>query len=518
MPIIKLQVRAEERLASSELFTTAVAEKDSAGILDGVAMANLVGIVRQLGDLAEYAAGVFDSLNKEVQATALRGEALGHRVRRLEVQVPAVEEAILTDTNPLRFVSAPGVEWRASVHTEQNHFSRGDPPAFVVDAYKGCRASPQLSQLDRFHGGTAGACMRRYSDPSFLKREWAKAELAKARIDRQARQEERKQKRQSQSLGSPSAKRAQQQRAGHSREFSQSFTPTDLPLLHSPADQRVANIMSQSSFQDDPSFQRPPHGASSAAGMGGEGYGLSGQGRHQVAPSRERQLPGAARNSGRGGGGLARTQSDAVTATLALQRYLSDASSQSEDRRPNLTPERPGQQPGLARVPGGAEAAAAGADKKKKKKGAAAAAAAADGGRAFVRSKTMHAHVAAPADGFDDESDSDGNTLAPRRRPSGSGGGSGGAVDPLTLLRQDPGAFVQDWVRRGHDAPGERGWVGGGGGRQHQQQQQQQLEDRRAAGGGGRGGGGGGGERGGAHHHERRESASQITPLFGDGA
>lgn len=53
MPLVRYEVRCEHSLANPELYRTA-GRDDSEGLLEGVAMAGLVGIVRQLGDLAEY--------------------------------------------------------------------------------------------------------------------------------------------------------------------------------------------------------------------------------------------------------------------------------------------------------------------------------------------------------------------------------------------------------------------------------------------------------------------------------
>ncbi len=54
MPLVRYEVRCEYSLANPELYHSA-ARDDPEALLEGVAMAGLVGIVRQLGDLAEYA-------------------------------------------------------------------------------------------------------------------------------------------------------------------------------------------------------------------------------------------------------------------------------------------------------------------------------------------------------------------------------------------------------------------------------------------------------------------------------
>lgn len=53
MPLVRFQVRNEYGLGQPELYKEANKE-DPKAVLDGVAVAGLVGILRQLGDLAEY--------------------------------------------------------------------------------------------------------------------------------------------------------------------------------------------------------------------------------------------------------------------------------------------------------------------------------------------------------------------------------------------------------------------------------------------------------------------------------
>lgn len=50
MPLVRTTVRNEYKLGTSELYKD---NEDPKALLDGVAVAGLVGILRQLGDLAE---------------------------------------------------------------------------------------------------------------------------------------------------------------------------------------------------------------------------------------------------------------------------------------------------------------------------------------------------------------------------------------------------------------------------------------------------------------------------------
>ncbi|CAK9260604.1 unnamed protein product [Sphagnum jensenii] len=156
-------------------------EVEPLGLLEGVAMAGLVGIVRQLGDLAEFAAEIFRDLHDELMAIGGRGHDLMVRLQQLEAELPVVEKALLSEPNQLRFAYSPGSDWHATIRNDQNHCTQGDLPRFIRHFYEECRGPPRLFLLDKFDvAGAAGACLKRYTDPSFFKLEWANSELMKA--------------------------------------------------------------------------------------------------------------------------------------------------------------------------------------------------------------------------------------------------------------------------------------------------------------------------------------------------
>lgn len=53
MPLVRVAVRNEYGSGMAELYKEQVDKEDPKALLDGVAVAGLVGILRQLGDLAE---------------------------------------------------------------------------------------------------------------------------------------------------------------------------------------------------------------------------------------------------------------------------------------------------------------------------------------------------------------------------------------------------------------------------------------------------------------------------------
>ncbi|KAK9920292.1 hypothetical protein M0R45_028850 [Rubus argutus] len=188
MPLTRYQIRNEYGLADPELYKAADRD-DPEALLEGVAMAGLVGVLRQLGDLAEFAAEIFHDLHEEVMATATRGHGLMVRVQQLEAEFPSIEKALLSQTNHSSFFSNAGVDWHPNLRSEQNLITRGDLPRFVMDSYEECRGPPRLFLLDKFDVAGAGACLKRYSDPSFFKVESA---FSLASVDMQRERKIRK--------------------------------------------------------------------------------------------------------------------------------------------------------------------------------------------------------------------------------------------------------------------------------------------------------------------------------------
>ncbi|XP_043689548.1 protein SCAR3-like isoform X2 [Telopea speciosissima] len=169
MPLARVVVRNEYGLGAPELYNAANGE-DPKAILNGVAISGLVGILRQLGDLAEFASEVFHDLQEQVMATASRNHKMMVRVQQIEAALPPLEKAVMSQSSCIHFAYTTGSYWHHKIQTEQNHLIYSDLPQFIVDSYEECRDPPCLNLLDRFDSGGSGACMKRYSDPSFFKR------------------------------------------------------------------------------------------------------------------------------------------------------------------------------------------------------------------------------------------------------------------------------------------------------------------------------------------------------------
>ncbi|XP_030538650.1 protein SCAR2 [Rhodamnia argentea] len=180
MPLTRYQIRNEYGLADPELYRAADKD-DPEALLEGVAMAGLVGVLRQLGDLAEFAAEIFHDLHEEVLATASRGHSLMVRVQQLELEFPLIEKALLSQTNHSSFLSNQGADWHPNMRSKQNLIAQGDLPRFIMDSYEECRGPPRLFLLDKFDVAGAGACLKRYTDPSFFRVEASVDEVQRER-------------------------------------------------------------------------------------------------------------------------------------------------------------------------------------------------------------------------------------------------------------------------------------------------------------------------------------------------
>ncbi|KAI3456155.1 hypothetical protein Pfo_012818 [Paulownia fortunei] len=169
MPLVRVEVRNEYGLGAPEMYREANKEEPKE-ILEGVAVAGLVGVLRQLGDLADFAAEVFHGLQEEVMITTSRSHKLMARVQRIEAALSPLEKAVLAQRSHLHFAYTAGSNWHSPLRCEKNHFVYSDVPNFILDSYEDCRGPPRLHLLDRFDPGGPGSCLKRYSDPTFFKR------------------------------------------------------------------------------------------------------------------------------------------------------------------------------------------------------------------------------------------------------------------------------------------------------------------------------------------------------------
>lgn len=179
MPLVRFEVKNEYGLGSEEMYRRrgGVSDEDPKAILEGLTVAGLVGILRQLGDLAEFASEIFHDLQEEVMVTAARSHKMIARVKNLEASIPPVEKAILAQKSHIHFAYIDGTEWHPKIQTRKNQIVYSYLPRFIMDTYEECRDPPDFHVLDKFDKGGPGSCVRRYSDPSYFKRALANSEM-----------------------------------------------------------------------------------------------------------------------------------------------------------------------------------------------------------------------------------------------------------------------------------------------------------------------------------------------------
>ncbi|XP_078160287.1 uncharacterized protein LOC144555746 [Carex rostrata] len=167
MTMYGYEIRNEYGLGAAELYKT-VYQDDPEAILEGVAVAGLVGFLRQLGDLAEFAAEIFHGLHEEITNTASRSQNIMHRVQQLEADLPMVEKDLFHDRYT-DYALMEGIRWHPNLETDSNIVTKEEMPSYVMEYYKQSRGPPQLFRLDKFDKAGAGACLKRHTDPSFYK-------------------------------------------------------------------------------------------------------------------------------------------------------------------------------------------------------------------------------------------------------------------------------------------------------------------------------------------------------------
>ncbi|KAM3392414.1 hypothetical protein ACQJBY_013510 [Aegilops geniculata] len=189
--------------------TTNADELPEAVVLEdeGAAMAGFVGLLRLLGDLAQLAVEVFDGLHDQATAVSARAHGLTLGARRLEAELTLVEERLrrrrsarpcflqqqdvavacsnsvfssAIRSEGLCRVTGHGVDRRRTSARPVNHgviVVGGTKPPSIAEHIRRCRGPPQLSMLDKYDAGGEGACLKRYTDPSFFRAQSAKHEL-----------------------------------------------------------------------------------------------------------------------------------------------------------------------------------------------------------------------------------------------------------------------------------------------------------------------------------------------------
>ncbi|GAB2298591.1 hypothetical protein Dimus_032657 [Dionaea muscipula] len=238
MPLVRFEVKNEYGLGAGKLYNAAATDaQDPKALLDGVAVAGLVGLLRQLGDLADFAAEVFHGLQEQVISTNSRSRKLMTRIQNTEAALPPLEKAMFSQTSHVHLAYTPGLEWHAQIKNQQNHFICSNLPQFILDVYEDCREPPQLQWLDKFDAGGPGSCLKKYSDPSFFRRASASSSMPNNGQLQKERKARKLKKRKSQKVNSQISHSASFFDAGSRVQLSSSTETTlDMRFKSDPRD------------------------------------------------------------------------------------------------------------------------------------------------------------------------------------------------------------------------------------------------------------------------------------------
>ncbi|KAF6159306.1 hypothetical protein GIB67_032077 [Kingdonia uniflora] len=213
MPLVRFAIRNEYGLGAPELYKEADKDNNPKALLDGVAVAGLVGILRQLGDLAEllklrltegvllarlpesinwgilliavffdnfhidieapknsnsrFAAEVFQDLQEQVMSTSARSHKMMVRLQYIEESLLPLEKVVMSQKNHIHFAYTIGMSFPTFIYQNSVHSNK---------SISSWTAVALQFLLVRFDTGGPGACLKRYSDPSFFKRALAKSD------------------------------------------------------------------------------------------------------------------------------------------------------------------------------------------------------------------------------------------------------------------------------------------------------------------------------------------------------
>ncbi|KAG0487341.1 hypothetical protein HPP92_009436 [Vanilla planifolia] len=181
MPLKRFELKNEYCLGDTKLYRgdSSKQEEDPRITLEGVAVSGLVGILRQLGDLAEFASVVFRDVHHQVILTAARGDKVLNRIQTIKklfrisrrlFKSKKVTSILLILQVPFLLKTCACHDWHANIETRRSELVGSDLPEFIMDSYEECRDPPRLQLLDQFDSAGAGACLKKYSDPSYFRR------------------------------------------------------------------------------------------------------------------------------------------------------------------------------------------------------------------------------------------------------------------------------------------------------------------------------------------------------------
>jgi hypothetical protein len=171
-----------------------VYNKKSNEVLEAIAADKLVGLLRQIGQISDFAADIFSNLFKDAGGTYKRIGIIAQRIGTLEGQLPSIQ-SIFENNNPAFFYSAlAGSNFIREPRPHEQLFTLDNMPEPIARVRASAHPPPEVAALDDF---AKKNCLASYSDPDLFFKEWLNEEnarLAKLQEENKARKAGKKKK------------------------------------------------------------------------------------------------------------------------------------------------------------------------------------------------------------------------------------------------------------------------------------------------------------------------------------
>lgn len=177
-------------------------------VLDRLAVSTMIGVMNQLGQLAEYAAEVFQNLYDVASKTGTRITNVRNRVSSLGTELNKAEHT-LSSKDASYFYSTQKTEaaWRRADDLSFSLFVPTSQSIALRNARAEAKPVPQLNLLDPYAEDNV-PCTSKFSNPRFFFEKWLEAEQErqkKAAEDRDKRKKKKKKRPQVQNAPKPTA-------------------------------------------------------------------------------------------------------------------------------------------------------------------------------------------------------------------------------------------------------------------------------------------------------------------------
>eukprot|EP00964_Phaeocystis_antarctica_P062102 scaffold37162_cov63-Phaeocystis_antarctica.AAC.2 len=181
-------------------------------------MAQMVGVLQQLGWLATYSHELFTGLTIEAEGSLTRINQLKGRLGRVTERLARVDDALAAaGESELADICAanPGGEYKLTHEQVSGLFTPNSRPPALQATFEEAKEPPPLYLLDQFvqrdpsgnkyhKYGLEETCLDLYSDPNFFLKQW----LDEEEVKRKALKAERKAKKAARGEGATGPKKA----------------------------------------------------------------------------------------------------------------------------------------------------------------------------------------------------------------------------------------------------------------------------------------------------------------------